>query len=85
MLASSSEHTLHISDLGKTPVRCPNCGSQKIDQQATAFAAVTPKRADLWDHESFVSVRPTAGLTERIRTEESVNRGLPPRQAVCVL
>jgi putative FmdB family regulatory protein len=37
------EHTLHISELGKTPVKCPHCGSEKTEQLAAAFAAVTSK------------------------------------------
>jgi putative FmdB family regulatory protein len=39
------ERTLHISELGKTPVKCPNCGSQKTEQKAAAFAAVTSKKS----------------------------------------
>jgi putative FmdB family regulatory protein len=39
------EHTLHISELGKTPVKCPQCGSEKTEQQAAAFAAVTSKKS----------------------------------------
>jgi len=39
------EYTLHISELGKTPVKCPHCGSQKTEQQAAAFAAVTSKKS----------------------------------------
>ena len=66
MLASSSEHTLHISDLGKTPVRCPNCGSQKIPQQATAFAAVTSKRADSVGSRIVRSTSRDYGATSRI-------------------
>jgi putative FmdB family regulatory protein len=39
------EHALHISELGKTPVKCPHCGSGKTEQQAAAFAAVTSKKS----------------------------------------
>jgi putative FmdB family regulatory protein len=39
------EQTLHISELGKTPVKCPHCGSEKTEQQAAAFAAVTSKKS----------------------------------------
>jgi putative FmdB family regulatory protein len=44
------EQTLHISELEKselekTPVKCPHCGSQKTEQQAAAFAAVTSKKS----------------------------------------
>jgi putative FmdB family regulatory protein len=39
------EHALHISELGKTPVKCPHCGSLKTEQQAAAFAAVTSKKS----------------------------------------
>jgi putative FmdB family regulatory protein len=39
------ERTLHISELGKTPVKCPNCASQKTEQKAAAFAAVTSKKS----------------------------------------
>jgi putative FmdB family regulatory protein len=39
------EQRLHISELGKTSVKCPHCGSQKVEQQAAAFAAVTSKKS----------------------------------------
>lgn len=39
------EHHLHISELGKTLIKCPHCGSQKTEQEAAAFAAVTSKKS----------------------------------------
>ena len=39
------EQTLHISDLEKGAVKCPHCGSQKTEQEAAAFAAVTSKKS----------------------------------------
>jgi len=39
------EQSLHISDLGKVSVKCPHCGSEKTEQQAAAFAAVTSKKS----------------------------------------
>jgi putative FmdB family regulatory protein len=39
------EHTLRISELEKTVVKCPYCGSQKTEQQPAAFAAVTSKKS----------------------------------------
>jgi putative FmdB family regulatory protein len=39
------EQALHISELGKTPVKCPHCGSQKTEQQAAVFAAVTSRKS----------------------------------------
>jgi putative FmdB family regulatory protein len=39
------EKTIHISELDKTPVKCPHCGSEKTEQQAAAFAAVTSKKS----------------------------------------
>ena len=39
------EQRLHISEFGKTSVKCPHCGSQKVEQQAAAFAAVTSKKS----------------------------------------
>ena len=39
------ERTLHVSELGKTAPKCPHCGSEKTEQQAAAFAAVTSKKS----------------------------------------
>ena len=36
---------LHISDLDQTVVRCPQCGSQKVQQAIAAFAAHTAKKS----------------------------------------
>jgi putative FmdB family regulatory protein len=36
---------LHISELGTTKVKCPQCGSEKVEQQVAAFAAVTSKKS----------------------------------------
>ena len=39
------ERTLHISELGKSSVKCPNCASEKTEQKAAAFAPVTSKKS----------------------------------------
>jgi putative FmdB family regulatory protein len=39
------QQALHISELEKGPVKCPYCGSEKTEQQAAAFAAVTSKKS----------------------------------------
>ena len=39
------ERPLHISELEKTRVKCPHCGSEKTQQQAAAFSAVTSKKS----------------------------------------
>jgi len=48
------EHTLHISELGKTPVKCPHCGSEKTEQQAAAFAGTRPMYASLGTGPSYI-------------------------------
>ena len=35
---------LHISELEKG-VKCPECGSEKVQQQVAAFSAVTSKKS----------------------------------------
>jgi putative FmdB family regulatory protein len=39
------EQPLHMSELGKTPIKCPHCGSLNTEQQAAAFSAVTSKKS----------------------------------------
>jgi putative FmdB family regulatory protein len=39
-----TEH-LHMSDLDKGGIKCPHCGSEKVDQKYTEFAAVTSKKS----------------------------------------
>ena len=36
---------LHISDLEKGGIKCPHCGSDKIEQKVAAFSAVTSKKS----------------------------------------
>ena len=36
---------LHIADLPTYKAKCPHCGSEKVQQQAAAFAAVTSKKS----------------------------------------
>jgi len=36
---------LHIADLNTIELKCPHCGSKKVEQQAAAFAAVTSKKS----------------------------------------
>lgn len=36
---------LTISELDRTRVKCPKCGSSKTEQQWAAFAAVTSKKS----------------------------------------
>jgi putative FmdB family regulatory protein len=37
--------TLHITDLEKGGVACPQCGGKRVTQQVVAFAAVTSKKS----------------------------------------
>jgi putative FmdB family regulatory protein len=37
--------TLHMADHDKGVVTCPHCGSKKVEQAVTAFAAVTSKKS----------------------------------------
>lgn len=39
------EKVLHITELEKGGIKCPNCGSENVHQEVTAFAAVTPKKS----------------------------------------
>jgi putative FmdB family regulatory protein len=39
------ETVLHIDELGKTKVKCPECGSTNVEQQVAAFSAVTSKKS----------------------------------------
>lgn len=36
---------LHIADLTTVQLRCPQCGSDKVEQQVSAFSAVTSKKS----------------------------------------
>jgi putative FmdB family regulatory protein len=36
---------LHIADLDKPEVACPNCGSKQVTRQIAAFSAVTSKKS----------------------------------------
>jgi putative FmdB family regulatory protein len=36
---------LHIADLGKAEVACPNCGGKRVTQQVAAFSAMTAKKS----------------------------------------
>jgi putative FmdB family regulatory protein len=36
---------LHISDLEKTAVKCPHCGSKRVGQLVSSFSAVTSKKS----------------------------------------
>ena len=36
---------LHISELEEGGIKCPHCGSKKVQQQVAAFSAVTSKKS----------------------------------------
>jgi len=36
---------LHIADLDTVHLKCPHCGSEKVQQQIAEFAAVTSKKS----------------------------------------
>jgi len=36
---------LHMEDLDKGGIKCPSCGSDKVEQQIAAFSAVTSKKS----------------------------------------
>jgi putative FmdB family regulatory protein len=36
---------LHIADLEKGDVACPNCGGKRVTQKVAAFSAVTSKKS----------------------------------------
>lgn len=36
---------LHMSEMGKTEVKCPNCGSTNVHQHMEAFSAVTSRKS----------------------------------------
>ena len=36
---------LHIADLEKGGVKCPQCGSERVTQALSAFSAVTSKKS----------------------------------------
>lgn len=35
----------HISDIDKTEIKCPNCGSKNVHQLVSSFSAVTAKKS----------------------------------------
>lgn len=35
----------HISDIDKTEVKCPHCGSKNVHQLVSSFSAVTSKKS----------------------------------------
>lgn len=39
----SQQH--HISDIDKTEIKCPNCGSKNVHQLVSSFSAVTSKKS----------------------------------------
>jgi putative FmdB family regulatory protein len=39
------EQVLHIDELGKRELKCPACGSTKVEQAVAAFSAVTSKKS----------------------------------------
>lgn len=36
---------LHMSDVEKTGIKCPHCGSGKVHQLVSAFSAVTSRKS----------------------------------------
>lgn len=36
---------LHVADLEKGGIKCPECSSEKVEQQITGFFAVTSKKS----------------------------------------
>jgi len=39
------EVVLHIDELDKKEVKCPDCGSEKVAQHVAAFSAVTSRKS----------------------------------------
>lgn len=39
------EKILHIDELGKATVECPECNSKNVEQRAAAFSAVTSRKS----------------------------------------
>lgn len=39
------EKVLHIDELDKTEVRCPNCNNAKVTLQVASFSAVTSRKS----------------------------------------
>jgi putative FmdB family regulatory protein len=37
--------SLHISEVDSVTVKCPHCGSKKVNQLVSAFSAVTAKKS----------------------------------------
>ncbi|MCC6859439.1 MAG: hypothetical protein IT158_12800 [Bryobacterales bacterium] len=36
---------LHMADLDKGGIKCPDCGSEKVHQEVAAFSAVTSRKS----------------------------------------
>jgi putative FmdB family regulatory protein len=36
---------LHMADRGSSPVACPHCSGEQVEQLVTAFSAVTSKKS----------------------------------------
>ena len=36
---------LHVAELEKGGIKCPHCGSEKVEQKVAAFSAVTSKKS----------------------------------------
>lgn len=36
---------LHMDELDKSPVKCPECGNEKVHRLVAAFTAVTAKKS----------------------------------------
>lgn len=36
---------LHMSDLDTSEIKCPKCGSPKVEQQVATFSAATSKKS----------------------------------------
>jgi putative FmdB family regulatory protein len=36
---------LHMSDMDRAKVKCPHCGSKRVEQLVTAFSTVTAKKS----------------------------------------
>ncbi len=40
------EQTLHMDEIGKAKLKCPGCGSEKVQQEFAAFYASTGRKSD---------------------------------------
>jgi putative FmdB family regulatory protein len=39
------EQTLHMDEVASAKLKCPDCGSEKIEQEFSAFSAVTGNKS----------------------------------------